>query len=114
MELTLKDKSTIYIDRGVFASAGEKFVSHFGCKKAFIVTDSNVAPLYADKLTASLASVGVESVVHIIPAGEAYKTLATVSEIYPAMVRFGITRSAAAIALGGGVIGDMTGFAAAT
>ena len=114
MELTLKDKSTIYIDRGVFASAGEKFVSHFGCKKAFIVTDSTVAPLYADKLTASLASVGVESVVHIIPAGEAYKTLATVSEIYPAMVRFGITRSDAAIALGGGVIGDMTGFAAAT
>ena len=114
MELTLKDKSTICIDRGVFSSAGEKFVSHFGCKKAFVVTDSTVAPLYADQLAASLASVGVDSYVHIIPAGEEYKTLASVAELYPAMAKFGITRADAAIALGGGVVGDMTGFAAAT
>jgi len=114
MELTLKNKSTIYIDRGVFDTAGAKFAAHFGCKKAFVVTDSTVAPLYADRLVASLAAAGIESDIHVIPAGEEHKTLATVAEMYPKMSQFGITRTDAAIALGGGVVGDMTGFAGAT
>ncbi len=115
MELTVKGKSTIYIDRGVFAAAGEQYVSHFKkSKKTVIVTDSNVAPLYAQRLQRNLADAGIESTLHVIPAGEEFKTLETVSHIYPVLSAAGLTRTDAIVALGGGVIGDMTGFAGAT
>ena len=76
-----------------------------------IVTDSTVAPLYLDALEAQLPL----PVSHtVIPAGEEHKRLSTVEGIYHDMLAAGMTRKDLVIALGGGVVGDITGFAAAT
>ncbi len=114
MELKLKDKSTITIEKGCFDLAGEIFVSSFGVKKAFVVTDTNVSPLYADRLLRNLENSGVKATLHVVSAGEEYKTLDTVAKMYPAMAQAGITRDDIIVALGGGVVGDMAGFAGAT
>ncbi len=74
-----------------------------------VVSDSNVAPLYAGSVCKGLDAELVE-----IPAGEEHKTLETVRTLYDRFLELGIERRAAVVALGGGVIGDMTGFAAAT
>lgn len=75
-----------------------------------LVGDSNTLPLYREKVFAAL---GREVPCHAIPAGEAHKTLATVERIWEAMLRAGLERGDLALALGGGVVGDLTGFAAA-
>ena len=72
---------------------------------AVIVTDSNVGPLYAHTLSTPIIT---------IPAGEQHKNLATVRTIYDKMLTLGLDRKATIIALGGGVVGDITGFVAAT
>lgn len=74
-----------------------------------IVTDDNVGPLYSDKLASSEPKALVT-----VPAGEKYKTLETVRLIYDQLLSNGLDRSSTIIALGGGVVGDMAGFAAAT
>lgn len=76
-----------------------------------LVGDSNTIPLYADRVKKALGS---EIPCHTIPAGEAHKTLSTVQSIWTAMQHAGLERTDAVIALGGGVTGDLTGFAAAT
>ncbi len=83
-------------------------------KRAAIVTNTTVAPLYLDKLMHSLQALGVSSVPIVLPDGEEYKTSATLSLIYDALLSSHCERSTPLIALGGGVIGDMTGYAAAT
>lgn len=77
-----------------------------------IVTNDTVAPLYLDKVKESLGGLNVREV--ILPDGENHKTLETVATIYDALLEHSFSRSCTLIALGGGVIGDMTGFAAAT
>jgi 3-dehydroquinate synthase len=72
-----------------------------------LITDSNVGPLYASQL-------GEVACVVTIPAGEQHKTLATVQTIYDAFLTAGIDRKATVVALGGGVVGDVAGFVAAT
>ncbi len=71
-----------------------------------VITDSNVGPLYAERIGAD--------VVVTIPAGEAHKTLATVNQLYGQLLSAGLDRQGTVIALGGGVVGDVAGFAAAT
>lgn len=88
---------------------------HTKGQKALIVTDSNVGPIYADTVRESLKSAGYNLVnIFTFPAGEKSKKLETVSEIYSALARDKFDRSDIIIALGGGVTGDMAGFAAAT
>lgn len=79
-----------------------------------IVTDENVAKFHAEKVTASLRSSGFEPKVLIVPAGEAYKKLETISQLWHGFLEAGLNRKSTVIALGGGVIGDMSGFAAST
>ncbi len=83
-------------------------------RKAVIVTDSNVGPLYAHIVRESLAEAGLEVAVHTFPAGEEHKTLATYGAILEFLAAEELDRSDVVIALGGGVTGDMAGFAAAT
>lgn len=83
-------------------------------KRAVIVTNTTVAPLYLDKLRHTLQYIGVSSVPIILPDGEEYKKSATLNLIYDALLSSHCERSTPLIALGGGVIGDMTGYAAAT
>jgi 3-dehydroquinate synthase len=79
-----------------------------------VVSDSNVAPLYADSAIESLETAGYKTKLHVIPAGETYKTMRTVEDIWDSLLNAHLERSSTVIALGGGVTGDITGFAAAT
>ena len=83
-------------------------------KRAAIVTNTTVAPLYLDKLRHTLQRIDVSSVPIILPDGEEYKNSATLNLIYDALLSNHCERSTPLIALGGGVVGDMTGYAAAT
>jgi shikimate kinase/3-dehydroquinate synthase len=80
-------------------------------RDVFVVTNDKVGPLYLARLQSSLADKRVASIQ--LPDGEAHKTLATVSKIFDALVAARMNRDAAIVALGGGVVGDMAGFAAA-
>ena len=83
-------------------------------KKLFVVTDSNVAPLYLRHLIPGLEQAGFETAVEEIPAGEGSKSAAMLTRLWEDMMDFGLTRTDAVVALGGGVVGDLAGFAAAT
>lgn len=85
---------------------------HIKSSQVCIVTNTTVAPLYLDQLKAALSGLQIRCV--ILPDGESHKTLDTVANIYDNLLDASFSRSCTLIALGGGVIGDMTGFAAAT
>lgn len=79
-----------------------------------VVTDTNVAPSYAEQVVVSLQNAGYSAQVMAIKPGEAYKTLETVSTMWSTFLHAGLDRKSTVIALGGGVVGDLAGFAAAT
>jgi 3-dehydroquinate synthase len=80
-------------------------------RHVLIVTNETVAPLYLARVQAGLAGIGHASL--ILPDGEEYKTLAHVGSVFDRLAALGATRDATIVALGGGVIGDLAGFAAA-
>ncbi|MBI9018193.1 MAG: 3-dehydroquinate synthase [Phycisphaerae bacterium] len=104
----------IYIGSETLDNFGQCFKFHCKSKRAIIITDSNVGPLYDKIIKASLASVGIEFYTITVPAGENSKSLGVVSKIYDDFFKFTVERSDAVIALGGGVVGDLAGFVAAT
>jgi len=79
-----------------------------------IVTDSNVGPLYAAQVEALADAIGRRCITHVFPAGEDQKRLARVEEICGTFLEAGLDRSSIVIALGGGVVGDVAGYAAAS
>lgn len=102
---------TINIGSGILSCAAE-FIKESGAKKITVVSDSNVAPLYAKDLLCGLS--GYETKLITVKAGEGSKSLECLTSLYGEMLDFGMTRTDLIIALGGGVVGDLTGFAAAT
>ncbi len=86
----------------------------FEGRKICIVSDSNVAPIYGETVKRILENVGSQVDLYVIPAGESSKTLEYISGIYGYLIAHQYGRKDLLAALGGGVIGDMTGFAAAT
>lgn len=104
----------ILIERGCLEKAGETAVHLCKGRVAFVMTDDNVAPLYLERVTASLQEAGFETAVKIIPAGEPSKSLSMLEEAYLAMAAAKVTRGDILVALGGGVVGDLCGLAAAT
>lgn len=82
--------------------------------RTVVVSDSNVAPLYGEEVVSRLRAAGFETCLHVFPAGEPSKNSDTVCEIYRCFAEHQLTRGDFAVALGGGVTGDMCGFAAAT
>lgn len=82
-------------------------------QKVLIITNHTVAPLYADKLTAMLDSLGCQSAVLELPDGEQYKSLDTFNTIMSYLLEHNYSRDVVIVALGGGVIGDLVGFASA-
>jgi len=100
----------IYIGQGLLARA-ELFTQYISGRQVMIVTNKTVAPLYLDKIRQNLKNYQCESV--ILPDGEQYKTLEVLNTIFDALLANRFDRGATLIALGGGVIGDMAGFAAA-
>lgn len=100
----------VYLGRGLL-SQRDVWRRHLGSGKTLIVTNDTVAPLYLEVLRSGLE--GREARVHIIPDGEKYKTLDTWYGIVDTLVGMQARRDATLIALGGGVVGDISGFAAA-
>ena len=83
-------------------------------KKLCIVTESNVGPLYAEKLKNALETLCKKIIIHEFKAGEENKNVGTVENIYETLIVNKFDRNDMLLALGGGVTGDITGFAAAT
>jgi 3-dehydroquinate synthase len=104
----------IRVEPGLLAGVGQEIAAIAKGRRAFLVTDQIVRPLHAQRVLASLQEAGFDAHLIELPTGETLKTLATVSMIYDALLEHRIERSSIVISLGGGVIGDMTGFAAAT
>jgi 3-dehydroquinate synthase len=112
LTVELGDRSyPIHIGENLLAR-GDLLRPHIRSSQVCVVTNTTVAPLYLDKLKAALSGLQVQVVT--LPDGEGYKTLDTVATIYDKLLEHSFSRSSTLIALGGGVIGDMTGFAAAT
>jgi len=89
----------------------ELYTQHIKAKQVLVVTNTTVAPLYLDKVLKNLVNYDVETV--LLPDGEQFKTLEYVTHIFDKLLASKFSRNATLIALGGGVIGDMGGFAAA-
>jgi 3-dehydroquinate synthase len=104
----------IRVGPGLLSEVGREIAGITKSRRAFVVTDRTVGPLHSAGAVQSLRTAGFDTNVTELPAGETQKTLATVSTIYDSLLEKRIERSNVVIGLGGGVIGDMTGFAAAT
>ena len=104
----------IVIEKGTLAKAGEWLASLWSVQKVVVITDNHVASLYAETVKCSLEVAGFEVFVFDFLEGEASKNLTTVNKVYEFLAKLGMTRSDGIVALGGGVVGDLAGFAAST
>jgi 3-dehydroquinate synthase len=105
---------TVSIGPGILAAIGRTLRDLTNSAKAAIVTDSHVVTKHLESLESSLKSAGFQTISATIPAGEQHKTMAMLLPVYDQFLSARIERSTPILALGGGVIGDMTGFLAAT
>jgi 3-dehydroquinate synthase len=104
----------IKIGNNLIANAGDVLGNIVAGRQAVIVSDSNVAPLHLDALASSLARVTRRCDRIIVPAGEASKNMQTLTGLLNDILDLGVDRGLVIVALGGGVIGDLAGFAAAS
>ncbi len=102
----------IMIGPGLIAGAGAEIASRLKGRKAAIITDEHVAPLYLDALKASLDAAGIASASVVLPAGEKTKSFEHLINVCDKVLEARVERNDYVIALGGGVIGDLSGFAA--
>ena len=112
LNVELADKSyPIYIGSDLLSSKS-LLSDHIQGKQGMGVTNTTIAPLYLEKLKDALSDFNVESVV--LPDGENFKTLETLNKVFDALLKAKFDRSSTLVALGGGVVGDITGYAAAS
>lgn len=104
----------VLIERGALKRAGDYISAVTSSKRAAIITDDIVGGLYGETLKKSLAESGISAEIFTFAHGEASKNIHTLSDMYDFLCKLGLTRSDFLVALGGGVTGDMAGFAAAT
>jgi len=115
VHIDLGDRSyDIKIGRDLLGTVGGDLADLCGPRKVALVTDENVEPLYAPVVNDSLKAAGFEVTPIVLPPGEDQKTLDVAKTLYDRFIEFGMDRKSVAVALGGGVIGDLAGFAAAT
>jgi 3-dehydroquinate synthase len=104
----------VIVREGGLEEVGELLTAR-GCQgPILLVSDEHVAPLYAERVCGALSRAGFESEQVLIPAGEEHKTVDTVTRLWRAALAAGLDRESTFLALGGGVVSDLTGFAAAT
>jgi 3-dehydroquinate synthase len=115
VQVPLGDRTyTIVVDRKLLRTLGER-CGNFGLAgRCAVITDKNVGALYANNVLYSLKQAGLDAVLVTIPAGEKAKSLAVVQKCYDALAKHRLERKSFIIALGGGVVGDLAGFVAAT
>ncbi len=104
----------ILIGAGLLARAAEFLQPLNLGKRGVIISDSNVAVLYAEPLQAALRRGGFETEMLVVPAGESSKSLRQANRLFETLPSLGLDRRAFVIALGGGVVGDLAGFIAAS
>ena len=104
----------IYVGDGVFSSLGEITARHIRGVRATVVSDANVGNFYMDRALESLRCAGISAEGICVPAGEGSKSIEMLCTLWNTLHGYGMTRSDAVVALGGGVVGDLAGFAAAT
>jgi 3-dehydroquinate synthase len=114
LQVALGDRSyPIHVGQNLLSRA-DLILPHLKSRQVAIVTNTTVAPLYLEMLTQTLTSEGVSITNIILPDGERFKNSETLNTIYDALLQNRCERNTTLIALGGGVIGDLTGYAAAT
>ncbi len=112
---TQSQSYSIEITPGGLAAFGQRAVSCLGrSPRAVIVTNPTVDPLYGPTIASSAAEAGIKATITHVGDGEQFKTLDSIAGLYADFLAAGLTRSDVVLALGGGVVGDMAGFAAAT
>ena len=105
----------ILIQRGLLSQAGERVRAVLPkARKLAVVTDSHVEPLYSAPVLDSLSATGFDCRLFVVPAGEESKNPSQLVRLWEGFMDFGLTRTDGVAALGGGVVGDLAGFAAAT
>ncbi|MEE2755626.1 MAG: 3-dehydroquinate synthase [Myxococcota bacterium] len=104
----------IYFRSGGHHELVERTIADAASGRVIIVSDKNVAPLYATEFTKSLTETGLNAKLVTIPVGEHTKTLDTVKQVYETAVSHGVDRQTHIVAYGGGVVGDIAGFVAST
>ena len=102
----------IHIGPGLLDDAG-LYAPHVAGRRAAVVTNETVAPLYAARVEGALARAGAAPVRIVLPDGEAYKDWQNLDRIFAELLKVQADRATVLVAVGGGVVGDMTGFAAA-
>ncbi len=113
VRVDLGDRSyDILIGPGLIAAAGQEIAARLKGRKMAVITDENVAPRYLEALMASLKERDIDAVSLVLPAGEKTKSFEHLIPVCETVLDARIERNDAVIALGGGVIGDLTGFAA--
>lgn len=114
LQVALGDRAyPIHIGKNLLSQA-DLILPHLKRKQVAIVTNTTVAPLYLERLSNKLGAAGVAVIPIVLPDGEAYKNTDTLNLIYDALLKNRCERNTTIIALGGGVIGDLAGYAAAT
>ncbi|MBI5644131.1 MAG: 3-dehydroquinate synthase [Deltaproteobacteria bacterium] len=115
INVELGDRSyPIVIKRGVLTQIGSR-MSELGLKgKAAVVTNPTVGDIYADRVMKGLKAAGYKPILITVPDGEEYKSIKEASSIYDSLITHKMERGSPIVALGGGVIGDITGFVAST
>jgi 3-dehydroquinate synthase len=114
LTVDIKDQPyPIHIGPGLLDRA-DLILPHLSQKRVAIVTNTTIAPLYLNRLKTTLAAAGIESIEIVLPDGEQHKNWQTLNQIFDQLIAQRCERKTTLIALGGGVVGDMTGFAAAT
>lgn len=115
IEVSLGERSyPVYVGDSLLERVGELAVRHGLGKRALVISNETVGDLYAPILLKSLHKVGIGVEYAAIPDGESYKTIETAASLYDACVEARLDRSSFIVALGGGVVGDVAGFVAAT
>ncbi|WP_333859402.1 3-dehydroquinate synthase [Clostridium sp.] len=115
IDINVKEKSyKIFIEKGILGSIGEKLKVIYKSRKAVIITDKNVEKLYMETLKNSLLESGFTVKIISIEPGEKSKSLTTLEKVYGKLCDFQIRRKDIIVSLGGGVVGDLSGFAAST
>lgn len=104
----------VVAEQGAMDTCGEQLRAVFGRCKIAVITDDNVAAIYSERVQNVLCAAGFEVCLYVIPHGEQSKSLSVYEKILEFLVQNNITRSDAVLALGGGVVGDLAGFVAAT
>ena len=109
-----QDSYQIVIAPGSLSQLGDRLQQLNLGKKVLVISNPEIFGHYGDTCIQSLESAGFETYTHLIPAGEEYKHLQSIQKVYDTALTNHLERSSTLVALGGGVIGDMTGFSAAT